>query len=160
MQLAYKETKPSRINLKEFRDGILLIFYSLVVAVKNCMFAEEQSDVQEFFLYLIDELSREIDSFSSLLTQSDEGEGWEEVGTKGKRLVIRESTIQRSFINELFEIQLRKNVREFDLFEGRFIRMEKRNMLSNSLTWLCHYLSVIDLFEFEFEFEFRLILWN
>ena len=96
------------------------------------MFAEDQSDVQEFFLYLIDEISKEIDSFSSIYNQPDEGEGWEEVGTKGKRLVIRESTIKRSFINELFEIQLRKNVREFHLFKDRFTPMVRRSMLNSN----------------------------
>ena len=78
------------------------------------MFAEEQSDVQEFFLYLIEEISREIESLGSLDITSnsggDNGEEWEEVGTKGKKLVIHESIIQKSIINKLFEIQLRKNV--------------------------------------------------
>ena len=29
------------------------------------MFSEDQSDVQEFFLYLVDEISKEVDSLSS-----------------------------------------------------------------------------------------------
>lgn len=79
------------------------------------MFAEEQSDVQEFFLFFIEEVSKEIESLASspsLIHHEDEDEDgeWEEVGTQGKKLVIRESVMQQSLINHMFEIQLRKQV--------------------------------------------------
>ena len=110
MKLAHKDKQPVRLNLKDLRDRTLCIVCSIVIALKNIMFAEEQSDVQEFFLYLIDELSKEIDSFSSGSLMDDEGEGWEEVGHQGKRLVIQEAVLQRSILTHLFETQLRSNV--------------------------------------------------
>ena len=82
------------------------------------MFSEDQSDVQEFFLYLVDEISKEVDSLSSnpqspIIGNTNNDDEWEEVGSKGKKLVIRESVIQRSIINQLFEVQLRKKVEYF-----------------------------------------------
>lgn len=82
------------------------------------MFSEDQSDVQEFFLYLVDEISKEVDSLSSnpqspIIGNANNDDEWEEVGSKGKKLVIRESVIQQSIINQLFEVQLRKKVENF-----------------------------------------------
>ena len=82
------------------------------------MFSEDQSDVQEFFLYLVDEISKEVDSLSSnpqspIIENTNNDDEWEEVGSKGKKLVIRESVIQQSIINQLFEVQLRKKVEYF-----------------------------------------------
>ena len=93
-------------------------FLILVIAIKNVMFSEDQSDVQEFFLYLVDEISKEVDSLSSnpqspIIENTNNDDEWEEVGSKGKKLVIRESVIQRSIINQLFEVQLRKKVENF-----------------------------------------------
>ncbi len=87
-------------------------FLILVIAIKNVMFSEDQSDVQEFFLYLVDEISKEVDSLSSnpqspIIENTNNDDEWEEVGSKGKKLVIRESVIQ------LFEVQLRKKVENF-----------------------------------------------
>lgn len=115
MKLAHKDKQPARLNLKDLRDRTIFIVCSIVIALKNIMFAEEQSDVQEFFLYLIDELSKEIDSFSSSSLMNDEGEGWEEVGHQGKRLVIQEAVLQRSILTQLFETQLRSNVEYYQV---------------------------------------------
>ena len=85
------------------------------------MFSEDQSDVQEFFLYLVDEISKEVDSLSSnpqspIIDNTNNDDEWEEVGSKGRKFVIRESVIQRSIINQLFEVQLRKKVENCRVF--------------------------------------------
>ena len=97
---------PCRLNLRELRD---------LISIKNVMFSEDQSDVQEFFLFLVEEISKEVDSLSSTPSTNTPHEfvnedEWEEVGSKGRKLVIRESVIQYSIINQLFEVQLRKMV--------------------------------------------------
>lgn len=76
------------------------------------MFAEEQSDVQEFFLFLVEELSKEIESLASndFPPTNSADEEWEEIGSHGKKLHIQESVIQSSILNQFFEIQLRKQV--------------------------------------------------
>lgn len=113
---------PCRVNLQELRDcGFRFMYSSLVIAIKNVMFAEEQSDVQEFFLFFVEEVSKEIESLASnpspiLHKNEDEDGEWEEVGTQGKKLVIRESVMQQSIINHMFEIQLRKQVIYMILF--------------------------------------------
>ena len=48
------------------------------------MFSEDQSDVQEFFLYLVDEISKEVDSLSSnpqspIIDNTNNDDEWEEV---------------------------------------------------------------------------------
>ena len=37
---------------------------NIVIALRNCMFSGDQSDVQEFFLYVMEEISKEVESLS------------------------------------------------------------------------------------------------
>lgn len=90
------------LHLQELRE---------LIAVKNCMFAEEQSDIQEFFLYILSELSKE---FSSLAPEGVPNSGemdWEEVGSGGRRMVISDARMDEGILTSLFETQLRKQVR-------------------------------------------------
>lgn len=66
------------VHLQELRD---------LIAIKNCMFAEEQSDCHEFFLYLISEFAGECQSVSQKQTSSIDSE-WEEIGSGGRRLEL------------------------------------------------------------------------
>ena len=81
-----------------------------MIALRNCMFSGEQSDVQEFFLYVLEEISKEVESLS-LNPPSEESNGeWEEVGKHGRKLQLTKSMMETSLVNSLFEIQLRKIV--------------------------------------------------
>ena len=94
---------PACIHVQELRD---------VIAIKNAMFAEDQSDIQEFFLFILSELSKEFLSItpSNSLMREDEGGEWEEVGSQGRRMILNEAVMEGGIINTLFEIQLRKQV--------------------------------------------------
>ena len=70
-----------------------------MIAVRNAMFAEDQSDVQEFFLYVIEEIAKEIDSFSSSscsAPSSEEDQTWNEIGSGGRKLIIQEASTRSS----------------------------------------------------------------
>lgn len=83
---------------------------NIVIALRNCMFSGDQSDVQEFFLYVMEEISKEVESLS-LNPAAEESNGeWEEVGKHGRKLHLTKSMMETSLINSLFEIQLRKIV--------------------------------------------------
>lgn len=107
MERAQKERSssntPACIHVQELRD---------VIAIKNAMFAEEQSDIQEFFLFILSELSKEFISITpaDLSISEDEGGEWEEVGSQGKRMILNEALMDGGIVNSLFEIQLRKQV--------------------------------------------------
>lgn len=75
------------------------------------MFSGEQSDVQEFFLFLIDEISKEVGSFS-VKPCGDNADGeWEEMGNGGRSVLLTRSVMDASLIYSLFETKLRRNVR-------------------------------------------------
>ena len=78
------------------------------------MFAEDPSDVQEFFLYVIEEIAKEIDSFASpSASPSEEDQAWSEIGSGGRKLIIQEAIVKQSIVNSLFEIQMRKQCRSY-----------------------------------------------
>lgn len=82
------------------------------------MFAGEQSDVQEFFLFLMEEISKEVASLTETPhTDNSDGE-WEEVGNGGRSVLLTRSVMDTSLINSLFETQLRRNVRTARFFES------------------------------------------
>ena len=89
------------LHLQELRE---------LIAVKNCMFAEEQSDIQEFFLFILSELSKELSSLTPEKVTSPGEQDWEEVGSGGRRLVISEARMDEGILTSLFETQLRKQV--------------------------------------------------
>ena len=90
------------LHLQELRE---------LIAVKNCMFAEEQSDIHEFFQYILTELSTELSILTPEETTSSGEQDWEEVGSGGRRLVINEARMDEGILTSLFETQLRKQVR-------------------------------------------------
>lgn len=73
------------------------------------MFAEEQSDCHEFFLYLISEFAGECQSVSQKQTSSIDSE-WEEIGSGGRRLELTVAKMDDCIINSIFETTLRKQV--------------------------------------------------
>ena len=97
---------PACVHVQELRD---------LIAIKNAMFADEQSDIQEFFLFLLSEFTKEFATLipTDVLQMEDPGEEWEEVGTKGRRLVLNEASMDKGIVNSLFELQLRKQVCSF-----------------------------------------------
>ena len=107
MERAQKEHSssnlPACLHVQELRD---------VIAIKNAMFAEEQSDIQEFFLFILSELSKEFLSITpaNSSAREDEGGEWEEVGSQGKRMILNEALMDEGIVNSLFEMQLRKQV--------------------------------------------------
>lgn len=88
------------VHLQELRD---------LIAIKNCMFAEEQSDCHEFFLYFISEFAGECQSVSQKQTSSIDSE-WEEIGSGGRRLELTVAKMDDCIINSIFETTLRKQV--------------------------------------------------
>lgn len=94
------------VHVQELRD---------LIAIKNAMFADEQSDIQEFFLFLLSEFTKEFATLipADILQMEDPGNEWEEVGTKGRRLVLNEASMDKGLVNSLFELQLRKQVCSF-----------------------------------------------
>lgn len=88
------------VHLQELRE---------LIAVKNCMFSEEQSDCHEFFLYLISEFAGECQSVSQKQTPSIDSE-WEEIGSGGRRLELTVAKMDDCIINSIFETTLRKQV--------------------------------------------------
>lgn len=102
-----------------------------MIAVRNAMFAEDQSDVQEFFLYVIEEIAKEIDSFSSSscsAPSSEEDQMWNEIGSGGRKLIIQEAIVKQNIINSLFEIQMRKQCRSYS--KRQFIEQQSYLTLS------------------------------
>lgn len=79
------------------------------------MFAEDQSDVQEFFLYLVEEMAKEVDSFTSSTEAkpSDDEDVWSEIGSGGRKVIIHEAIVKHNIVNSLFETQLRKESRSY-----------------------------------------------
>lgn len=79
------------------------------------MFAEEQSDVQEFFLYLVEELAKEVESFapSAEAVPIEDEDAWSEIGSGGRKVIIHEAIVKQNIVNSLFETQLRKESRSY-----------------------------------------------
>ncbi|KAK8833264.1 hypothetical protein WA577_007795 [Blastocystis sp. JDR] len=94
----------SRVHLSE-----------LLIAVRNVMFAEEQSDVQEFFLYLVEELAKEVESFAPSVeaVPIEDEDAWSEIGSGGRKVIIHEAIVKQNIVNSLFETQLRKESRSY-----------------------------------------------
>lgn len=102
-----------------------------MIAVQNAMFAEDQSDVQEFFLYVIEEIAKEIDSFvssSCSASPSEEDQMWNEIGSGGRKLIIQEAIVKQNIINSLFETQMRKQCRSYS--KRQFIEQQSYLTLS------------------------------
>lgn len=83
--------------------------------MRNVMFAEEQSDVQEFFLYLVEELAKEVESFapSAEAVPIEDEDAWSEIGSGGRKVIIHEAIVKQNIVNSLFETQLRKESRSY-----------------------------------------------
>lgn len=82
------------------------------------MFAGDQSDVQEFFLFLMEEVSKEVASLTDAPRIEESDGEWEEVGNGGRSVLLTRSVMDTSLIYSLFETQLRRNVRTTRFFES------------------------------------------
>ena len=83
------------------------------------MFSGDQSDVQEFFLFLMEEISKELSALSGQQSDDHSDGEWEEVGAGGRSVLLTRSVMDSSLVSSLFETQLRKNVRSLRASESR-----------------------------------------
>ena len=67
------------------------------------MFAEEQSDVQEFFLYLLEELAKEVESFAPSVeaVPIEDEDAWSEIGSGGRKVIIHEAIVKQNIVFSL-----------------------------------------------------------